>query len=133
MLGWGVIHSRGNRNSLIECGCIRNKSNTTLPERLQKIEKELRSIIKKHEVQELGVEEIFFSKNVKTAISVAQAKGIVLLLGAKAKLSIKEYKPNQVKQAICGYGKADKKQVQEMVKRLLKLPQIIKQMMPPML
>lgn len=126
ILGYGVISKRGNRLQMIDVGCIRNAVKTSLSERLLNISTELADIIKKHTPDFIAVEDLFFAKNVKTAMSVAQARGVVLLTAAQAKVRLTEYKPNQIKLSVCGYGRADKKQVQEMVKRLLNLAAIVK-------
>lgn len=126
ILGYGVIKKRGDKLQMLVADCVRSKASTSISERLLKIAQELKIIIDQYQPTEIVVEEIFFSKNVKTAISVAQARGVVLLTAAQAKIKLTEYKPNQIKQAVCGYGQADKRQVQEMVKRILCLKEIIK-------
>lgn len=126
LLGYGLIEQLGNRLNILHHGCIKTKSTDALEIRLAIIYKELQEVISEHEPDEIAIEKIFFSKNVKTAISVAQARGVIMLTAAHAKVSIAEYTPNQVKQAVCGYGSADKRQVQEMVKRLLGLREIVK-------
>lgn len=126
ILGYGLVMQTGNQLNLIEKGCVTTKAGTKLDQRLYIIHDQLSALIEKYQPDEIAVEEIFFSKNVKTAISVAQARGVVLLTAAKAKIETFDYKPNQIKLAIAGYGAADKKQVQEMVRRILKMPEIIK-------
>lgn len=125
-LGYGIISQQGNRLSLLEHGCIKTKAKDALEQRLEYIYNDLQKLISSHLPDEIAVEKIFFSKNVKTAISVAQARGVVMLTAAQAKIKMAEYTPNQVKMSVCGYGNADKKQVQEMVRRLLALPERIK-------
>jgi len=119
--GYGVIETEGNRFRVVDYGCILTKANTPLDERLEKIHLGLELLLKKHQPFEVAVEELFFSSNAKTAMAVGQARGVVLLTCRKNHCPIAEYTPNQVKNAICGYGKADKCQVQKMVKMLLSL------------
>lgn len=126
ILGYGLIEQTGNRLNPVHHGCIKTSSRDALEDRLAIIYKELQEIIAEHEPDEIAIEKIFFSRNVKTAISVAQARGVIMLTAAHAKVNISEYTPNQVKQAVCGYGSADKKQVQEMVRRLLCMEKIVK-------
>jgi crossover junction endodeoxyribonuclease RuvC len=95
-----------------------------MPERLVELHEGLRSLIEELRPDEMAVEELFFSTNVSTAISVGQARGVILLAGAQARLPIGEYKPMQVKQALTGYGSADKLQVQDMLRRILALDDI---------
>ncbi len=140
--GYGVITAAGrqqtadgklqkNKNQkddleLIDYGCIITKPDSSASERLLILNKELKKIIKKFKPDLMAVEDIFFFKNLKTAIKVAQARGVILLTGEQAKLRIFEYTPLQIKQAIVSYGRAEKRQVQEMVKILLKLKEIPK-------
>lgn len=97
-----------------------------LEHRLRELAADLRGIIAKHQPDVLVIEDVFFSTNVKTAINVAQVRGVVLLIGAEAGLMIVAVKPNEVKMALTGYGKADKRQIQEMVKAVFKLKAIPK-------
>lgn len=106
--------------SLMDYGCLETKANTPLPERLEFIYKELGDIISKFEPTELAIEELFFVKNVKTGMSVAHARGVAILCAKQTKLQIHEYKPNEVKVAITGYGHADKTQIRKMLKLHLK-------------
>jgi crossover junction endodeoxyribonuclease RuvC len=106
---------------LIDYGCIITKPKLKDSERLLILAKELKKIIKKDKPDLMAVEDIFFFKNLKTAIKVSQARGVILLVGQQEKIPIFEYTPLQVKQAVVGYGRAEKKQIQEMVKILLKL------------
>jgi len=111
---------------LIDYGCIITKPDIDTSKRLLVLAKELKKIIKKYKPDVMAVEDIFFFKNLKTAIKVSQARGVILLTGEQAKLPVFEYTPLQVKQAIVGYGRAEKRQVQKMVKNLLKLKEIPK-------
>ena len=97
-----------------------------MPERLLQIYDELRAVMHEHTPREMAVEELFFSTNVKTAISVGQARGVILLAGQKQGVVMAEYTPNEVKLALTGYGRADKRQIQKMVKAVLALPEIPK-------
>jgi crossover junction endodeoxyribonuclease RuvC len=124
--GYGVIEEEKGKVKVIDYGCILTKANTDLADRLEKIEKELTELIKKYQPFEVAVEELFFTNNAKTAIAVGQARGVILLTAKKCHCVIAEYTPLQVKNAVCGYGGADKKQVQRMVQMLLKLDEIPK-------
>jgi len=122
--GWGVCVSEGNKLQAKSYGCIETGKDEDFSYRLEQIYSDLNKIIEKYKPDVIGVEELFFSKNVTTAINVAHARGIVLLSARLANVPIMEFTPLQVKQAISGYGKADKKQVQQMVKTFLNLKEI---------
>lgn len=124
--GYGVIETDGNRLRPLEFGLIETNSKLTMEKRLLQLYDALLEIIDRRQPDSLAVEELFFSKNVTTGIGVSQARGVVLLAAAKTGLSLSEYKPVQVKQAIAGYGKAEKKQIQEMVRVFLSLPSVPK-------
>lgn len=124
--GYGVIDSAKGMNKFVEYGCILTKSSENLENRLVTIFDELTEIIKKFKPEMVAVEELFFASNAKTAISVGHARGVILLACSKAKVPVYEYTPLQVKQAICGYGRGDKQQIQKMVKALLGLDEIPK-------
>ncbi len=126
ILGYGLVSQKGNKYNAIDHGCIRTSAKLSPDDRLVLLYDGIQELIAKHQPDEIAIEELFFSKNVKTAMSVAQARGVVLLSAAQAGIKTTEYKPNQVKLAVCGYGSADKKQVQEMVKRLLNMEEIVK-------
>ena len=126
IVGYGIVKQIGNKLKVIGHGCIKNASTMTQQERLIRIADGITALIAEHQPQEIAVEELFFSKNVKTAMTVAQARGVILLSAARAKILTAEYKPNQIKLAVCGYGSAEKRQVQEMVKRLLNMKEIVK-------
>lgn len=125
IVGYGLVreHNDGSLEA-VHYGVIRTPAKTPMPERLQTIHDSLNSIIEKYQPDRAGVEELFFSRNVTTAITVAQARGVILLTLHNAGLTIAEYKPNEVKQSISGYGGADKPQMQEMVRLLLGLEKI---------
>jgi crossover junction endodeoxyribonuclease RuvC len=122
--GYGLVKGEGDDLTLVAYGAITTSSDWPLPERLQRIYQELTALIEDRQPTAAAVEELFFSKNVRTALSVGQARGVALLAAANARLSIHEYTPLQVKQAIAGYGRATKDQVQQMVKMLLALDSV---------
>ncbi len=124
--GYGLVAKQGNHLKRIAFGAIRTTPETPTALRLQQISQELKSIIKQYQPDVMAVEQLFFNKNVRTALAVGQARGVVLLCGAEAGLDIIEYTPLQVKMAVVGYGRAEKKQVQEMVRMLLCLSEIPK-------
>jgi crossover junction endodeoxyribonuclease RuvC len=119
--GYGLVSEEDGVLTLVDCGVITTPSGQPLPERLQAIYKGLSGVIREHRPAAAAVEELFFSRNVRTALSVGHARGVTLLALADAGLPIYEYKPLEIKQAIAGYGGADKRQVQEMVRMLLDL------------
>lgn len=125
ILGFGVIET-GRQPKLVEAGVIRTKVHQPEPERLLAIYEGLQEIIKSTKPQLVSVERLFFSRNVTTAMSVSQARGVVLLVAQQHGLPIAEYTPPQIKMALTGYGKADKKQIQEMVRLLLNLKEVPK-------
>lgn len=122
ILGFGVIDAgpRG-KIQLVDAGVIRTPVKQPDSERLLTIYQELTSIISEHKPNVMSVEKLFFAQNVTTAMSVSQARGVVLLCGMQHNMDLHEYTPLQIKQALTGYGRADKKQIQEMVRVLLKL------------
>ncbi|MBW3568728.1 crossover junction endodeoxyribonuclease RuvC [Candidatus Parcubacteria bacterium] len=126
ILGFGVIEADGNRASLLDGGVIKTPVNQESSVRLKTIFDELTEIIKQHKPEVMAVEKLFFAQNVTTAMTVAQARGVVLLCGQQNGLSVFEYTPLQIKQALTGYGRAEKKQIQEMVRVVLKLKDIPK-------
>ena len=121
ILGFGVIEVARGRMRLVTAGVITTPAHTPLPERLEEIYSGLSDIIAETKPQQMAIEKLFFSKNITTAISVAEARGVAMLTGQQAKLSIHEYTPNEIKQSIAGYGAAKKPQVQEMVRLQLNL------------
>ncbi len=122
--GYGFVASAGDRLTLVECGVVATPADESLPQRLQTIYAGLTSLIRLHHPDSVAVEELFFSRNVRTALAVGQARGVALLAAAHAGLPVYEYTPLQVKQAVAGYGRADKEQVQAMVRVLLGLDRI---------
>ena len=125
-LGWAVVEKTKTAEKLIGCGCLETPANSPLPNRLQTIHLDLIKIIKKYQPEHLAIEDLFFAKNAKTAMSVGAACGAIILTASLSRLSIYHYTPLQIKSAITGYGQADKKQVEFMVIRLLKLKKIPK-------
>lgn len=122
ILGFGVIEiDSKNKAHLVDAGVIRTPVNEDTSVRLLTIYDELTSLIKELKPQAMSVEKLFFAQNVTTAMTVAQARGVVLLCGKQHNLELAEYTPLQIKQAITGYGRADKKQIQEMVRVILEL------------
>ena len=124
--GFGVIEYKGNHFKLIEAGAIETKKGVPFPNRLEKIYDDMMFLIEKHKPDAIAVEELFFNTNTTTAIGVAQGRGMVLVAAAKTCTPIYEYTPLQVKQAVVGYGRAEKKQVQMMVQRILNIEKIPK-------
>jgi crossover junction endodeoxyribonuclease RuvC len=126
ILGFGVIDAHGGRTKLVTAGVITTPAHTSLADRLEEIYLELTSIIAETKPDMMAIEQLFFARNVTTAMSVAHARGVAMLTGKQAKLPIEEYTPMQIKQSLTGYGKADKKQVQEMVRIQLGLRDVPK-------
>jgi crossover junction endodeoxyribonuclease RuvC len=123
-VGWGVIEKIGAESTVIAYGHISTDKKTPFSKRLLEISTDLTAIIKKYSPEEAGVEELFFSNNQKTAIDVAQARGAILLTLEHFSITVAGYTPLEVKQALTNYGQADKRQMQDMVKLLLKLPEV---------
>ena len=126
IMGWGILDLKGNKFSVVDYGSITTDSGVEAPKRLQHIYAELGAIIAKYQPEEAAIEELFFNNNAKTVILVGEARGIAVLACANAGLEISEYTPLQIKQALVGYGRADKKQVQSMVKAILNLKEVPK-------
>ncbi|MEA2575028.1 MAG: crossover junction endodeoxyribonuclease RuvC [Chloroflexia bacterium] len=120
----GVLRPGAERLKMVEYGALLTPANAPLSERLPLLYDGLVKIIAEYKPQGMAIEELFFSKNARTAISVAHARGVAILAGAHSELSVAEYTPLQVKQAVVGYGKATKEQVQIMVKVLLNMDHI---------
>lgn len=126
ILGFGVVEADKGKVALVDAGVIRTPVKEDDAIRLQTIYEELTDIIAQAKPAAMAVEKLFFARNVTTAITVAQARGVILLCGRQAGLEIFEYTPLQIKMALTGYGRADKKQMQEMVRVVLQLPEIPK-------
>lgn len=126
ILGFGVIETTHGKMQLVDGGVIRTPVHEQDAIRLETIYDELTDIIAATKPHQMAVEKLFFAQNVTTAMTVAQARGVVLLCGRQAKLELAEYTPLQIKQALTGYGRAEKKQIQEMVRVMLSLKDIPK-------
>lgn len=126
IVGYGVIEYKNNKFKVIDYGAITTSSTMNNMKRLEKIYKGIDILIKNYNIDEIGVEELFFNKNIKTAITVAQARGVILLACSHNNKQVYEYTPLQVKQGVVGYGRAQKAQVQQMVTSMLKLKEIPK-------
>jgi crossover junction endodeoxyribonuclease RuvC len=123
-MGWGVIRQEGNRLHYVQHGAIVTPSGWEMPRRLGRLFDGVTELVKGYRPETVAVEELFFNTNVTTAITVGQARGVALLAAYRAGIEVAEYTPLQVKQAITSYGRAEKRQVQEMVKTLLNLCEI---------
>lgn len=124
IVGYAVVAASGSELSVITCNVITTPAGMPMAKRLQIIYTGLSEIVSTYQPQEAAMEELFFAKNARTAITVGQARGVAMLALANGGLSIAEYTPMQVKQAVTGYGGANKEQVGEMVRLLLRLPSI---------
>lgn len=122
--GYGIIRVDGSRLECVDYGSIKTRAGSELSRRLEILNSCLSELISRHEPKLIAVEQLFFCKNVKTALVVGHARGVVLLTARQHKLPLVEFTPLQVKQAVSAYGKADKQQVQKMVKMLLNLDEI---------
>ena len=126
ILGFGIIESQKNNLFMVDAGVIRTKVKENDSRRLKIIYDELGEVIKTNQPEVMAVEKLFFAQNVTTAMSVSQARGVVLLCAEQKSIPIFEYTPLQIKQAVAGYGRADKRQIQEMVQTILRLDDIPK-------
>lgn len=120
-MGYGVLSVIGSIVKVKVYGCIETDKNFDLPNRLLCVFMELEKIFEEHQPQLVCVEELFFSKNVTSGLQVAHARGLVLFLAARSGIPVREYKPNQIKQALTGYGRAEKKQMREMIRLVLRM------------
>ena len=123
-IGFGVINAERQKNTLIQYGTITTPAGIPLASRLLQISNDMEKLIHLFQPDEMAIEELFFSTNITTGISVAHGRGVILLAAEKLGVPIFEYTPIQVKQAVAGYGKADKKQVMLMTQRLLHMNRI---------
>ncbi len=126
IVGFGFIDKNGSKLTPVQYGCIQTEAYTPEEERLLHVYEGMVQLIEKYEPQMIAFEKLFFNRNVTTAMSVSQARGVAILAAAQKGLPIAEYTPMQVKQAIVGYGKAEKRQVQEMVRMFLNLQKVPK-------
>ncbi len=121
LCGYGLVREENDEMSLVAYGAVSTPANSPLPSRLQRIYQELSGLIAEHRPAAVAVEKLFFAKNSRTALAVGHARGVALLAAAQGGVPVAEYTPNEVKQAIVGYGGADKNQMQQMVRMLLHL------------
>ncbi len=124
--GWGIINVQNTTYTALQYGCIETAVNGVPEQRLESLYNQLKEVVTEYDPQMLAIEDLFFQKNAKTAMVVGQARGVVLLLASQHGLPVSIYTPLQVKVATTGYGKAEKSQVGQMVKTILKLPNIPK-------
>ena len=122
IVGWGVVEKRNGRFYPVAYGAIRTPAHTDVPSRLSQIYDDMNQIFERYKPDAMAVEELFFNTNVTTGIAVAEARGVILMAAQKNGVEVAEYTPMQVKQAVVGYGKAEKRQVIAMVTALLNLP-----------
>lgn len=125
-VGFGVIDAQRGRNRLLQYGTITTPAGIPLSDRLLQLHRDMDQLLELFHPDEVAVEELFFSKNITTGISVAHGRGVLLLSVAEKDIPVFEYTPMQVKQSVAGYGKADKRQVQDMTRRLLHMDQVPK-------
>ena len=124
IVGFGVLQAARGQATLLRCGAIRTEAGVPMPRRLLQIGEDLGELIHTFAPDVLAIEELYFNNNVTTGIGVAQARGVILATAAKLGVPVAEYGPSQVKQAVVGYGKAEKRQVMEMTRRLLRLAEV---------
>lgn len=125
-MGWGVVRQEGNRLKYVQHGAITTPSDWEMPRRLGRLFDGVTELVRGYRPDTVAIEELFFNTNVTTGITVGQARGVAILAAYKAGIEVAEYTPLQVKQAVTSYGRADKRQVQEMVRALLNLREIPK-------
>ena len=126
IVGFGVLSSVPGKQALVRCGAITTPSTLPLPARLLQIDRDMGELIETFQPDVMAIEELFFNNNITTGIGVAQARGVILTAAERAGLPIFEYSPSEVKLAVSGYGKAEKRQVMDMTKRLLHLSAVPK-------
>lgn len=126
IVGWGVIEYTSNRFTVIDYGAVTTEAGTPFNDRLKEVYDGIDSIMKRYSPEALSIEKLFYNTNAKTVIDVAQARGVINLAAVQNNIPIFEYTPLQVKQSVVGYGRAEKKQVQEMTRVILKLAKIPK-------
>ncbi len=126
IVGWGVIEYNANRFSVVDYGAVTTQAGTPFNDRLKMVYDGIKGIMKRYSPEALAIEKLFYNTNAKTVIDVAQARGVINLAAVQNNIPIFEYTPLQVKQSVVGYGRAEKKQVQEMTRVILKLEKIPK-------
>ena len=126
IVGYGIVDKEGNRYKTIGYDAITTRAHTPLEERIEKVYDGVNEIIKTYNPDVMSIEELFFNNNAKTALTVGQARGVIILAAVKNRVPVYEYTPLQVKQALTGYGRASKQQIQQMMKTMLGLNEIPK-------
>ena len=126
IVGWGVIEYNANRFSVVDFGAVTTEAGTPFNDRLKAVYDGINDIMKRYSPDALSIEKLFYNTNAKTVIDVAQARGVINLAAVQNNIPIFEYTPLQVKQSVVGYGRAEKKQVQEMTRVILKLEKVPK-------
>jgi len=126
IVGYGVVDKEGNRYKTIAYDAVTTKAHTPLEDRLQKVYDGVCEIIKEYKPDAMSIEELFFNNNAKTALTVGQARGVIILAAVQNHIPVYEYTPLQVKQALTGYGRASKTQIQQMMKSMLGLTEVPK-------
>ena len=126
LMGWGVVESEGSRIRLLAYGCIETRAGVPMQDRLRTLQLGIRDLLSIYKPDDVAFEELFFARNVTTALMVGAARGAAIIAAAEYTENLYEYTPMQIKQAVTGYGKADKKQVQQMVRLLLKMDTVPK-------
>ena len=126
LMGWGVVEANGSQLKLLGYGCIETKAGTPMQHRLRTLHLGVRDLTLMYRPDEVAFEELFFAQNVTTALMVGAARGAAIIAAAEYTEHLYEYTPMQIKQTITGYGKADKKQIQQMVKMLLRMDELPK-------
>ena len=126
IVGYGVVDKEGNSYKTIAYDAVTTRAHTPLPERLEKVYQGINEIIKTYKPDAMSIEELFFNNNAKTALTVGQARGVIILAAVQNNIPVYEYTPLQVKQALTGYGRASKSQIQQMMKSMLGLSEIPK-------
>ena len=124
LMGWGVVESQGSRMRLLGYGVVETKAGVPIQDRLRALQKGIRDLVAQYHPDDVAFEELFFARNVTTALTVGAARGAAIIAAAEYTENLYEYTPMQIKQAVTGWGKADKKQIQQMVKLLLHLDEI---------
>jgi crossover junction endodeoxyribonuclease RuvC len=126
IVGFGILEKQGNRLKPVQYGSIQTEAGLPVPLRLKQLFEAMQSLLGTYQPEEMAVEKLYFNRNVTTAFTVGQARGVIMLAAELAGIPVYEYTPLQVKQAVTGYGGAEKKQIQEMVRLLLKLKEVPK-------
>ena len=126
LMGWGVVEAQGSKMRLLDYGCVETKAGVPMQHRLRTLQLGVRNLVNIYQPDDVAFEELFFARNVTTALMVGAARGAAIIAAAEYTENLYEYTPMQIKQAVTGYGKADKHQIQQMVKLLLNMDHIPK-------